>query len=310
MTKVSYKEISEEESGQRIDNYLLCHLKGVPKSHIYRIIRSGEVRANKKRVRPDYRIQSGDVIRIPPVRLAEKSVLDWNGLQAGQRLLQTILYEDERLMVINKPSGIAVHGGSGLSFGVIEALRQVRKDLHYLELVHRIDRETSGCLVLAKKRSALRAIHRLLENRQVEKIYSALLYGRWHGRKHIRIEAALEKNQLQSGERMVRVSSEGKPACTDLYLVENYSHACMIEARPHTGRTHQIRVHCASIGQAIIFDDKYASNAQIDSLKQLPPRLYLHASGIRFTLGDRNYQFEAPLDGKFMSAIQYLKSGS
>jgi len=308
MTNVRYKEVGADESGQRIDNYLLSQLKGVPKSHVYCIIRSGEVRVNKKRVKPPYKIQEGDMVRIPPVRVSEEKAIDWAGQQAGQRLLPFIIYEDDCLLVINKPSGIAVHGGSGLSFGVIEALRHARSDLHYLELVHRIDRETSGCLLLAKKRSALRALHRLFEAKQVVKIYTALLYGRWQHPNKWCVDKPLQKNQMQSGERMVFVSEEGKPSITKLQLVENYFNACKIEAQPHTGRTHQIRVHCAFAGHPILGDEKYAGKAELDSMKSIPSRLYLHAKEIRFTLNDKLHCFEAPYDKKFNDAMHYLQS--
>ena len=310
MINVRYNQVTADESGQRIDNYLLGQLKGVPKSHVYRIIRSGEVRVNKKRIKPPYRIQAGDVIRIPPVRVSEEKEVNWKGQQAGLRLLDCIIYEDERLLVINKPSGIAVHGGSGLSFGVIEALRHVRPEARYLELVHRIDRETSGCLLLAKKRSTLRALHRLFEAKQIEKIYTALLHGRWAHPNQWCVEEALQKNQLSSGERIVCVSAEGKPALTQLQLLDNYANACKIEARPLTGRTHQIRVHCAFAGHPIVGDDKYAGKASPDFIASIPSRLYLHAKEIRFTLDDITHHFKAPYDRKFNDAMQSLQSES
>lgn len=308
MTNVRYNQVSDDESGQRIDNYLLSQLKGVPKSHIYRIIRSGEVRVNKKRVKPLYRIQAGDSIRIPPVRVSEEKAIDWDGQQAGQRLLPYIIHEDERLLVLNKPAGIAVHGGSGLSFGVIEALRHARPELHYLELVHRIDRETSGCLLLAKKRSALRALHRLFEAKEIEKIYTALLHNRWQHPVSLRVEKGLLKNQLQSGERIVCASDAGKPAVTHLSLKENISNACRIEARPYTGRTHQIRVHCAFVGHPILGDEKYAGKESQAVMHTIPSRLYLHAKEIRFTLENKTHHFVASYDRKFLDAMQYLQS--
>ncbi|MCC5792456.1 MAG: RluA family pseudouridine synthase [Legionellaceae bacterium] len=308
MTEVTYKEISEDESGQRLDNYLLRELKGVPKSHIYRIIRSGEVRANKKRVRPDYRLQTADRIRLPPLRTSEKDATDWTGSQVAARLKEVVVYEDECFLVINKPTGIAVHGGSGLKLGVIEALRQLRSDLHYLELVHRIDRETSGCLVLAKKRSALRALHRLLEAREVDKMYWTLVHGSWTAGAARTVDAPLIKNQLQSGERLVKVDPTGKPSLTELKVLETMAEASLLEARPRTGRTHQIRVHCASIGHSIINDAKYAPKEAAPLFSALDGRLYLHAKTIRFNLEGRHYHFDAPLDQKFADAIEQLRA--
>lgn len=306
MSDVRYTEINSEEDGQRLDNYLMRILKGVPKSHVYRIIRGGEVRVNKKRAQPSLKLSTGDQIRIPPVRVStEKNV--FVGSQLSQRLLESVIYEDDALLVINKPVGIAVHGGSGLSLGVIEALRKIRDDLHYLELVHRLDKETSGCLLLAKKRSALRAIQSLLEARAVQKTYWALLCNRWEGKKNITVDVALQKNTLKSGERIVCATETGKLSQTSFKLLENYQAACWIEASPKTGRTHQIRVHSAHIGHPIVGDEKYNGNLSIDGLNEKNHRLYLHARAIQFNLNNKNYAFQADLDGYFAEMLKQLR---
>ncbi|TAL63797.1 MAG: RluA family pseudouridine synthase, partial [Legionella sp.] len=220
-------------------------------------------------------------------------------------------FEDEHLLVINKPAGIAVHGGSGLSLGVIEAFRKTRQDLHYLELVHRLDKDTSGCLLLAKKRSTLRAIQALLEAREVKKTYWALLTKPWEGKKKIIIDAPLEKNTLKSGERVVAVTKEGKPSETEFTLLENYSQACWVEACPKTGRTHQIRVHSVHMGHVIVGDEKYGSLAgDIEGMDNQQNRLYLHARAIQFTLNGVKQHFQADLDSRFASTLKHLRARS
>ncbi|WP_368902726.1 23S rRNA pseudouridine(955/2504/2580) synthase RluC, partial [Proteus mirabilis] len=212
--QVQFVTIDGDEAGQRIDNFLLARLKGVPKSMIYRIIRKGEVRVNKGRIKPEYKLAAGDSIRIPPVRVAEKEEHAVSPkLEKVSALAECILYEDEHVMLINKPSGTAVHGGSGLSFGVIEGLRALRPEARFLELVHRLDRDTSGVLLIAKKRSALRSLHEQLRLKQMQKDYLALVRGQWQSHTKV-VQAPLLKNILQSGERVVKVSSEGKPSET------------------------------------------------------------------------------------------------
>lgn len=302
---VRYVEINAEEVGQRLDNYLMRILKGVPKSHIYRMIRGGEVRINKKRAQASSRLNQGDMIRIPPVRTSEDKEVHV-GARLAQRLVDSVLYEDERLLVVNKPAGIAVHGGSGLSLGLIEALRKTRTDLHYLELVHRLDKDTSGCLLLAKKRSTLRAIQSLLESRSVSKTYWALLYKPWRGKQSLIVDVPLQKNTLQSGERMVRVTDEGKSSQTAFKLLENYRQACWVEASPKTGRTHQIRVHSAYLGHPIVGDEKYGGDVLLDGLDAKNKRLYLHARAIQFTLDGKTHRFEADLDERFAQTLKDL----
>lgn len=303
---VKYMTIILEEDGQRLDNYLLRILKGVPKSHIYRIVRSGEVRINRKRAKPSDRVTTGDIIRIPPVRSTPaKSVDPSAGLT--EVLQKNIIYEDDRLLVLAKPVGLAVHGGSGVSLGVIEAMRRIKPDVHYLELVHRLDRETSGCLLLAKKRSMLRAIQALLETRAVQKTYWALLAGSWQGAKTRTVDLPLLKSVLQSGERMVTTTSAGKTSQTQFKLLENYAEACWVEAMPKTGRTHQIRVHAAQIGHPIIGDQKYGKVSTLPDLQGLRSRMYLHARAIQFTLEGQSYCFEADVDATFSQALVRLR---
>ena len=304
---VRYVEINTEEDGQRLDNYLMRVLKGVPKSHVYRIIRSGEVRVNKGRAKASSRINEGDIVRIPPVRTSEDKDVHV-GPRLTTRLLDSIIFEDDHLLVINKPAGIAVHGGSGLSLGVIEALRKTRPDLPYLELVHRLDKDTSGCLLLAKKRSVLRAIQALLASREVKKTYWAVFYRPWEGKKSVIVDVALEKNTLKSGERVVRVSDAGKASQTSFKLLENYQQACWVEASPKTGRTHQIRVHGAYLGHPIVGDEKYGGAKVIEGVDLAGQRLYLHARAIQFNLDGKTHLFQAELDCRFAEILKQLRN--
>ncbi len=307
MNEVTYQEIKAEEEGQRLDNYLIRILKGVPKSHIYRIIRGGEVRINKKRAKINSRLVTGDIIRIPPVRVSEsKNVFVGSSLK--KQLAESIIHEDNQFLVINKPAGIAVHGGSGLSLGIIEALRVIRDDLHYLELAHRLDKDTSGCLVLAKKRSALRAIQALLESRQVQKTYWALVMHPWKGHTRMTVDVPLEKNVLSSGERFVSASDQGKMSETQFRLLENFEHSCLVEARPKTGRTHQIRVHSAHIGHVIVGDSKYGFKIdEFEGITKKHRRLYLHAREIQFNLGGIDHKYTADVDEKFQKTLTQLQ---
>ena len=281
--QVQFVTIDGDEAGQRIDNFLLARLKGVPKSMIYRIIRKGEVRVNKGRIKPEYKLAAGDSIRIPPVRVAEKEEHAVSPkLEKVSALAECILYEDEHVMLINKPSGTAVHGGSGLSFGVIEGLRALRPEARFLELVHRLDRDTSGVLLIAKKRSALRSLHEQLRLKQMQKDYLALVRGQWQSHTKV-VQAPLLKNILQSGERVVKVSSEGKPSETRFKVEERFEFATLVKASPVTGRTHQIRVHTLHAGHPIAFDDRYGDrdfDTQLASTKL--NRLFLHASSLTF----------------------------
>ncbi|OOF38289.1 23S rRNA pseudouridine(955/2504/2580) synthase [Rodentibacter rarus] len=302
--------ISEDESGQRIDNYLLAKLKGVPKSLIYRIVRKGEVRVNKGRVKPEYKLQMGDVVRVPPVRTTEKNHIPISkNLNKVADLEHQILFEDDCLIVLNKPSGIAVHGGSGLNFGVIEALRALRSEARFLELVHRLDRDTSGILLIAKKRSALRNLHEQLRLKTVQKDYLALVRGQWQS--HVKIvKAPLLKNELSGGERIVRVNEQGKPSETRFTIEERYPNATLVKASPVTGRTHQIRVHTQYVGHPIALDDKYGDKDFDEKMRMLGlNRLFLHAFSIRFDHPKTNetLRLNAPLDEKMKVILKKLR---
>ncbi|RSM31523.1 23S rRNA pseudouridine(955/2504/2580) synthase RluC [Aeromonas salmonicida] len=295
--QVQLLTIEAEHEGQRIDNFLKTQLKGVPKSLIYRILRKGEVRVNKKRIKPEYKLCPGDEVRVPPVRVAEKNELPSANLGSIQRLESQILFEDDAMIVLNKPSGMAVHGGSGLSFGVIEGLRALRPDARFLELVHRLDRDTSGVLLVAKKRSALRSLHEQLRIKTMRKQYLALVRGQWQP--HVKVvNAPLRKNDLQSGERVVRVSSDGKPSETRFRIARQFAEATLVECSPITGRTHQIRVHTQHAGHPIACDDKYGEAAFDDKMRsQGLKRLFLHAWKLTFThpVDGREVLIEAPL---------------
>ena len=306
--EVTFHQVTNEEHGQRIDNFLMTKLKGVPKSLVYRIVRKGEVRANKKRIKPDYKLQTGDTIRIPPVKLSERPELPSAKLEQVQALADCILYEDDALMVVNKPAGLAVHGGSGLKFGLIEALRALRPNDKHLELVHRLDRDTSGLLMVAKKRSVLKSLHQQLRDKTVNKQYLALVRGHWQ--KNCRsVEAPLQKNTLQSGERMVRVDAQGKPSQTRFRIHQRYQQATLVEASPVTGRTHQIRVHTLHAGHPIAGDPKYGDKAFDSAMQQLGlDRLFLHAWQLSFThpKTERVCHFEAPLDTALEQLLKQL----
>lgn len=302
--------ISTDEAGQRIDNFLRAQLKGVPKSMVYRILRKGEVRVNKKRIEPEYKLEAGDEVRIPPVRVAEREDEAVSPhLQKVAALADAILCEDDHILVLNKPSGTAVHGGSGLCFGVIEGLRALRPEARFLELVHRLDRDTSGVLLVAKKRSALRSLHEQLREKGMQKDYLALVRGQWQS--HMKnVQAPLLKNMLQSGERIVRVSQKGKPSETRFKVEERYAFATLVRCSPVTGRTHQIRVHTQYAGHPIAFDDRYG-DWEFD--KQLADtglsRLFLHAASLKFIhpgTGDVLH-IEAPMDDQLKRCLQVLR---
>lgn len=308
--KVQFIHIDPEFAGQRVDNFLRTLLKGVPKSMIYRILRKGEVRVNKKRVKPEYKLQPDDVLRVPPVRVAEANELPSNKLQKVATLESHILFEDDLLIVVNKPSGMAVHGGSGLSFGVIEALRALRPQQRFLELVHRLDRDTSGCLLIAKKRSALKHLHEQLRNKQVDKRYQALVAGNWP-QNRFKVKAPLQKNVLKSGERLVSVSPDGKASETHYRIIQAFEQATLIEASPITGRTHQIRVHCLYAGHPIGCDDKYGDMDFDQKIQQMGlSRLFLHAHKLSFLHPQTGKQvtFEAPLDDNLNLVLRNLTS--
>lgn len=307
--KVQLLTIEPDYEGQRIDNFLKNILKGVPKSMIYRILRKGEVRVNKKRIKPEYKLCPGDEIRVPPIRVSEEKPGPSANLSAVQNLESLIIHEDKKLLVLNKPHGMAVHGGSGQSFGVIEALRSLRPDERYMELVHRLDRDTSGCLLIAKRRSVLRSLHEQLREKTTLKKYFALVDGHWPKHRN-KVKVPLDKNVLQSGERVVKVSEQGKPSETQYHVVEQFSDCTLMEAIPITGRTHQIRVHCLHAGHPILMDDKYCSAKANDRAKQNGlSRMFLHAHEISFDdhqTGERQV-YCAPLTAELKAYVESLQ---
>ena len=302
---VTWTEIDEGSCEQRIDNFLCKLLKGVPKSHIYRILRSGEIRVNKKRVDQTYRLQLGDQVRIPPVRVAEPQQRDY-----VPALEFPILYEDDALLVIDKPSGVAVHGGSGVSFGVIEQLRSARPQAKFLELVHRLDRETSGVLLLAKKRSALTAMHEIMREGHSDKRYLTLVLGQWkNAKQHVKLP--LHKFDTPQGEKRVMVREDGQASHTIFALQKSWPEYTLLEAQLKTGRTHQIRVHLSHLGFPIAGDDKYGDFARNKLLmKQGLKRMFLHAHSIAFNhpLTGEGMRLVAPLPKELERFIARLDS--
>jgi len=312
---VLLQTIGPEEAGQRLDNYLLRWAKGVPKSHVYRIIRSGEVRVNKKRAEPTTRLVEGDVVRVPPVRLAEPAQMaavnsaHTKSRAHGYSDKMPILFEDEALLIVDKPPGLAVHGGSGIALGVIETLRITRPELKFLELVHRLDRDTSGVLLLAKKRSALVELHRQIREGQTDKRYYLLAHGEIaQGAQVMQLKYPLHKYLLANGERRVRVDPEGLLSHTALRVTKTMKRdevaITLAEAQLKTGRTHQIRVHLQKLGHAILGDDKYGFEDQDKLIKS--KRLYLHAHLAGFThprTGEK-MRIESPLPPEFAAMMK------
>jgi len=282
--RVRHVTVDENASGQRLDNFLSRELKGVPRTRLYRALRKGEVRVNKGRVSADYRLVSGDIVRIPPLRqLAPRDPAEVPR-QRLEEIAASVVYEDAGLLVVDKPSGLAVHGGSGLNYGLIEGLRQLRQDGVYLELVHRLDRDTSGLILVAKRPAVLRELHRQLREKHMDKRYLALVGGHWPAALKT-VEAPLEKNVLQSGERMVRVSKEGRHAITEFHVLERFERASLLEVVPITGRTHQIRVHARHAGFPLLGDEKYANERSEALTREIGlRRLFLHAWKLNFTL--------------------------
>ncbi len=305
--QVRHEEITSHHDGQRLDNYLISKLKGVPKKHIYRLIRTGQVRLNRGRTKPSARVYAKDIVRIPPVMLSDNLTAKKIKPNRIDFLKDAVLFENKAFMVINKPAGMAVHGGSGIGAGVIEMLRCLYED-DTLELVHRLDRDTSGLLLVAKKRSFLRLAHQLLRDKQVDKTYLACLSGRWQGHAKRSVVAPLLKRHTASGERKVSIHEEGKPSKTHFELLENFDNACLVKASPVTGRTHQIRVHAQSIGHPIIGDSKYnvLQNLGAPSSCELPNRLFLHAYQLDFKALE-DFHFEALPDKVWQAFIKALK---
>ncbi len=285
-------EVGEESVGQRIDNFLIRNLKGVPKSHVYRILRSGEVRVNSGRIKPDYRLVDGDKVRVPPVRVATPEARP-----PARSLALPVVFEDDALIVIDKPSGVAVHGGSGISFGVIESLRAERPRAKFLELAHRLDRDTSGLLMVGKKRTALVELHRMLRDGEVRKDYVAIVKGRWKGGRR-KIDVPLHKYVTAEGERRVSVRDDGQQAISLFKPLAAGDTASMLDIRLMTGRTHQIRVHAAHVGHPILGDDKYGDfDLNRALVKQGVKRLFLHA---------RQLSLSHPISGEPLAFVSPL----
>ena len=304
---VRFIEVDENSVGQRLDNFLMTQLKGVPKSHIYKIIRRGEVRINKGRTKNVYRLKLNDLVRVPPVKTDDRDTsipAKWILSSFEER----VLFEDDDLIVLNKPSGIAVHGGTANSHGVIEALRFLRPNERYLELVHRLDKATSGCLLIAKNRKMLNGLQTLLRNRKINKTYTALLCGVIH-KQVVKVNAPLEKRTLESGEHRVRVHPDGKKSETVFERLTQYKNATLVSASPKTGRTHQIRVHAKHLGHPIAGDERYSSPSQYKQYRENGlKRLFLHASKLSFIhpFSEERVSFEAPLDAELEKFIKTL----
>lgn len=306
---VRFVTVDDDHAGQRIDNFLAARLKGLPRSRLYRLLRKGEVRVNKRRVRPEYRVAPGDSVRIPPVHLPEAGETARAGAGLLETLEKAVLFEDADWLVVSKPAGIAVHGGSGASLGVVEALRQLPRfaSTRQLELCHRLDKDTSGALVLAKKRSALKRFHQALRDRQLEKHYLALVHGHWP--QSIRsINAPLQKNVLRSGERMVRVDKAGKPSETKFATLQRLDRYSLLAVQPVTGRTHQIRVHCVAAGHPIVGDPKYGDAALDRALREQGYRqLFLHARSISLPGEQGMHSVAAPLPESWQPLVNVQK---
>jgi 23S rRNA pseudouridine955/2504/2580 synthase len=308
-SRVALVTATEGDAGQRIDNFLMRQWRTVPKSRVYRLLRKGEVRVNGKRAKPELRLAVGDTVRLPPIRVEAESDVPRPPTKSLQTtLLDAIIYEDRDLLVVNKPAGIAVHGGSGLAHGVIEALRAARPELTELELVHRLDRETSGCLLIAKRRAVLRQLHALFREREMDKRYLALVCGRWGlGKK--KLDMPLKTNQKQGGERVVRVHAEGQESESTFAPLEHFgAQATLMEVSIGTGRTHQIRVHAAYVNHAVAGDEKYGAKEQNAALKQFGlKRMFLHAHSLSFDRPDVGpFTITAPLDPELQIVLDKL----
>ncbi|MEZ9523114.1 23S rRNA pseudouridine(955/2504/2580) synthase RluC [Enterovibrio norvegicus] len=307
--KVQFIDISDDIAGQRIDNFLRNRLKNVPKSMIYRVLRKGEVRVNKKRIKPEYKLQEGDVIRLPPIKIPETAQVEAPNTKLDRvaELENCVIYEDDHMLILNKPSGTAVHGGSGLHFGAIEAMRALRPDARFLELVHRIDRDTSGILLIAKKRSALRHLQAQFREKTVQKYYFALVMGNWKPSMR-KVTAPLLKNEVNS---IVRVNPNGKASETRFRVLEQFKEATLVQASPITGRTHQIRVHAQYSGHPIAWDDRYGDRRFDAYTKKFGlSRLFLHAANIKFTHPSTEAQMDisAPMEKKLERTLEGLRT--
>lgn len=300
--------VDEDNHGQRVDNFLMAQIRDLPRSIVYRIIRKGEVRVNKGRVKPDTRLNTGDEVRIPPVTRKEKPEQVMPGSRVQGVMQDAVVFENDQMLVVNKPSGIAVHGGSGLDFGLIEVLRAARPESKFLELVHRLDRDTSGLVMVAKKRSALRYLQDELRHKRIRKHYHALVAGDWP-RAVKKVDQPLLRFELGTGERRVRVDNDGKESLTLFRCLESFDGYSLVQASPVTGRTHQIRVHSAWAGHPIAGDDKYMDDVSLRAFRSAGgQRLMLHARALDFTLPGTGeaVHLEAPYDKVFSDIIARL----
>jgi 23S rRNA pseudouridine955/2504/2580 synthase len=301
-------DVDPEQQGQRLDNFLLARLKGVPRSYVYRIIRSGEVRINSRRARPATKIEAGDRVRVPPVRTSVRAAAATPSDELLERLESRILFEDDALLVIDKPAGLAVHGGSGIRLGLIEALRVLRPERRQLELVHRLDRDTSGCLMVAGRRAELRHLHDMLREGRLHKRYLALVHGRWP-RRRVKVSAPLQRSTGRGGERLVRADHAGREALTRFEVQRHYRDCSLVAAEPVTGRTHQIRVHAAVSGHPIAGDPKYGEREFNRVMRERGlRRLFLHAAELRIERADGSMlDLAAPLDPALQALLDRLE---
>lgn len=304
---VEFLTVDSDRDGQRLDNFLLTYLKNLPRSRLYRLLRTGQVRVNKGRIKPNYRLKKGDIIRIPPVSLTVKDTPLVISPSLEKLLNDSILFEDGNLLVIDKPSGLAVHGGSGLSLGLIESIRQMRPECAHLELVHRLDRDTSGCLLIAKKRKVLLECHSALREKNTKKVYYAVVVGKW--KKGIKsIKAPLKKRILKSGERLVTSTPDGKPSETSFELLKSNNNLSLIKAMPITGRTHQIRVHSKLAGCPILGDTKYGDfNFNSEMSRQGFKGLFLHAKSFNIKIQDKYFKFESHLPSSWDQILSIIE---
>ena len=306
---VRYITIDSESAGQRLDNFLFRTLKGVPKTHIYKLLRKGEIRINKKRVGADYRIQAEDQLRLAPMNQGEAAHPHKPSEALFSLLKQRIIYEDADLLIMNKPIGISVHGGTQVAIGVIEALRYYLPDYKFVELAHRLDRDTSGCLIMAKRRSILNELHGIIREGKLQKTYLALVLGHWEKNKRV-VDAPLLKNHLSSGERVVKVCAEGKASYTEFKPLEYFESSSLVEVTPHTGRTHQIRVHTTHAGHPIAGDEKYGDRAFNRLMREYGlKRLFLHAAAVSFELpkSRKSISVKADLDNELLEVMKKLR---
>lgn len=306
-SKVQFQKVAQAQDGQRLDNFLIRRMKGVPRSRIYRLIRRGEVRVNKKRGKAEHKLRFGDEVRIPPYFGSAEPRPGKVSPGLHELLLASVLYEDEQLLVINKPAGLVVHGGTGIRLGLIEALRQMKPEWLQLELVHRLDRDTSGCLVISKKYIFLKHIQKELKARNVKKYYLALVHGQWP-QELVEIDAALQKNVVSSGERVVKVDPAGKASRTLFKLSQHFQNSSLLEVMPESGRTHQIRVHCQHAGHGIVGDNKYTCRVADQGLSNIK-KLCLHAWKIEFSVpnSEQLISVQAPVDKYMQGLIDSLR---